>query len=310
MKQMMQQSNSRAMRLLAGACSLLLILTAAPTGVAQQAVPSQPLPNQRVASAPTAAAPATVSAAASAVAASPAAKPAGEEETATPATPGQEGIKIHGHWVLQVKNPDGSLGQKREFDNSLVPGGTNTGGDQVLAALISGNMSTGDPAIVFYTTIPSGTYDASSLCINNREAPSSNCYLFNTTQNQPFLSTAYASTQTGLSTALSLQPNVNWVLSGNYTVPSGLTTIALVQTILLGCVNSTAFTNTYPLTGNPTSRTSDLAAKSCIVGAAGLVTGSGDYPLLAAFTSTVVPGGPLTVTTGQVISVTVTISFS
>jgi len=34
-----------------------------------------------------------------------------------------EGIKVHGHWVLEIKNPDGSLASRHEFENSLVPGG-------------------------------------------------------------------------------------------------------------------------------------------------------------------------------------------
>ena len=34
-----------------------------------------------------------------------------------------EGIKVHGHWVLEIKNPDGSLAKRREFENSLAPTG-------------------------------------------------------------------------------------------------------------------------------------------------------------------------------------------
>lgn len=29
----------------------------------------------------------------------------------------QEGIKVHGHWTLEVRNPDGSLAEHREFEN-------------------------------------------------------------------------------------------------------------------------------------------------------------------------------------------------
>jgi hypothetical protein len=32
-----------------------------------------------------------------------------------------EGIKVHGHWTIEVRNPDGSLVTHREFENSLVP---------------------------------------------------------------------------------------------------------------------------------------------------------------------------------------------
>jgi hypothetical protein len=35
----------------------------------------------------------------------------------------REGIKVHGHWIIEVKNPDGTRAQYREFDNHLVTGG-------------------------------------------------------------------------------------------------------------------------------------------------------------------------------------------
>jgi hypothetical protein len=31
-----------------------------------------------------------------------------------------EGIKVHGHWVLEIRNPDGSLASRKEFENSLT----------------------------------------------------------------------------------------------------------------------------------------------------------------------------------------------
>jgi hypothetical protein len=35
----------------------------------------------------------------------------------------QEGIKVHGHWVIDVHNPDGTLVSHTEFENALKPGG-------------------------------------------------------------------------------------------------------------------------------------------------------------------------------------------
>jgi len=32
----------------------------------------------------------------------------------------QEGIKVHGHWTIEVRNPDGKLVTHREFENSLA----------------------------------------------------------------------------------------------------------------------------------------------------------------------------------------------
>ena len=58
---------------------------------------------------------------ASAAAAAPKPGPVGEEaETPAANDAAHQGIHVHGHWVLQVKNPDGTLGERREFENSLV----------------------------------------------------------------------------------------------------------------------------------------------------------------------------------------------
>jgi hypothetical protein len=34
-----------------------------------------------------------------------------------------EGIKVHGRWTIDVRNPDGSLASHHEFDNALISGG-------------------------------------------------------------------------------------------------------------------------------------------------------------------------------------------
>src|SRR5713226_6208411 len=36
----------------------------------------------------------------------------------------KEGIKVHGHWTIDVRNPDGTLVTHREFENSLAASGT------------------------------------------------------------------------------------------------------------------------------------------------------------------------------------------
>ena len=48
----------------------------------------------------------------------------GTESTEVAATPGSpsEGITVHGHWTIDVSNPDGSLAEHREFENALVSG--------------------------------------------------------------------------------------------------------------------------------------------------------------------------------------------
>ena len=39
----------------------------------------------------------------------------------------REGIKVHGHWTIVVKNPDGTVAQRREFDNDLAGDSARTG---------------------------------------------------------------------------------------------------------------------------------------------------------------------------------------
>jgi hypothetical protein len=59
--------------------------------------------------------------------------------------PGQEGITVHGHWTIEVRNPDGSLAERREFENAL-------NGDNILTALLSRNNSMGPWAITLRAT--------------------------------------------------------------------------------------------------------------------------------------------------------------
>ena len=44
----------------------------------------------------------------------------------------QEGIKVHGHWTIEVRGPDGRLVERRQFENALVPA---TGANSVASAL-------------------------------------------------------------------------------------------------------------------------------------------------------------------------------
>jgi hypothetical protein len=50
----------------------------------------------------------------------------------------REGIVVHGHWTLEVRNVDGSVGERREFENALMPEGVKT-----LAQLLARQRSVG-----------------------------------------------------------------------------------------------------------------------------------------------------------------------
>jgi hypothetical protein len=49
-----------------------------------------------------------------------------------------EGIQVHGHWTIDVKNPDGSLASHYEFENAFQSGGGGT-----LASVLAGLITPG-----------------------------------------------------------------------------------------------------------------------------------------------------------------------
>jgi hypothetical protein len=69
-----------------------------------------------------------------------AASPAQAEEQPHASKPGgpHETVKVHGHWVIDVRNPDGSLAQHHEFENALQKSAT-----QAIVALFLGNSVAG-----------------------------------------------------------------------------------------------------------------------------------------------------------------------
>ena len=61
----------------------------------------------------------------------------------------REGIMVHGHWTIDVREPDGRLVNHREFENALVA----TGGGQ-LQGILSRHLSTGPWAITLASGLP------------------------------------------------------------------------------------------------------------------------------------------------------------
>lgn len=50
----------------------------------------------------------------------------------------QEGIKVHGNWTIEVTNPDGTLAERREFENAL-----NSLGAKRMCQILARDYSTG-----------------------------------------------------------------------------------------------------------------------------------------------------------------------
>ncbi len=53
----------------------------------------------------------------------------------------EQGIKVHGHWVIEVRNPDGSLVATYEFRNSLTTSGRVTLADMLVRDRVPSNWS-------------------------------------------------------------------------------------------------------------------------------------------------------------------------
>jgi len=107
---------------------------------------------------------------------------------------------------------------------------------------------------------------------------------------------------------------VSFVLSGNYTVPAvftlPLTQIAAVETFIAGCYQHWEITD--PMAGGTFVLSSggiaDITPSACVAGA----TGAAGPEIIRVFplTYTNVPGGPVPVVAGQIVTVSVIISFS
>jgi hypothetical protein len=70
----------------------------------------------------------------------------------------REGIKVHGHWTIEVRNPDGTLSARHEFENALVDTGAVN-----LARLLSRANAPGMWGVSLYS--PAGTPNCMAIGI-------------------------------------------------------------------------------------------------------------------------------------------------
>ncbi len=167
----------------------------------------------------------------------PAPRQAENEELSAKAR--RHGIRIHGHWVIDVRNPDGKLVEHRDFENSLATVGGLPSGDQLVAGLLSGNLTAGDPGIGLVQGTPG--IDPSADCntnlpaqLGNNLSPNTTCFGLTTAASG--MTSYLANFTTGLTSTVTFSPAVKWVLSGNYArLPPTLTSISAVQTLVATC---------------------------------------------------------------------------
>jgi len=220
--------------------------------------------------------------------ATPVAKPVvqAEEEEAAPAPkkPGQEGIKVHGHWVMDLKDKDGKVIEHRDFQNSLDRNnGTNlliqlltgvvVGGNMEIDAIKTGTTGTFGGGGVDYSMFPAGTNVSSATCTTGTSGFSNSRYCFNnmttTIQHDPVDSAG------------------SMILHGQFTAAADVV-IDTVQTRNGGCFVTSG----------------DFGPAQCAAG-----TNLPQYAQsIYVFTGTGIT--PLTVLAGQTLAITVTISFS
>jgi hypothetical protein len=260
----MKQFEVRTMRLLMGACLFVIAPGLVTVGHAQQPVGS----------------------AASTRQVTPAVRPAlqataeeQQQDATKPAKPGNEGIKVHGRWVIDVKNPDGTLAQHRVFENSLQ----NSGGS-VLVGLVGGYWVPGDFGILLFPGTGPGICAATYGCAI---VQSSTTFL-----GSYVCSSAQYTCVVGLSKTVNVIIPDSLVLSGQLTAPQ-TGTIGGVATELGVCGDVNALSEDS--TNTPSSCTTLSPTGPGAVGA-------------FSFTSTF--PAPISVSAGQIVQVSVTITFS
>lgn len=195
-----------------------------------------------------------------------------------------EGIKVHGHWTIEVRNPDGKVVSHTEFENALnLP-------QAILANVLTGRTTVGTWEIVLGTN-------------NNTGGPcgSSGANLCTLAQSTSFLapvglancstdSGCFATLQVGFAPiALGATPNVVQ-LTGQATANAN-SQIGYVETDLYTCA-----TNGVGL--------STIDPNSCFTSGPKFSSASGMLTSAKIF-----PGSPVPVGPTQIISVTVQISF-
>ncbi len=194
------------------------------------------------------------------------------------------GLKMHGHWVIDVKNPDGTLVQHRDFQNAL------SGGAQgILIGLLAGYYTPSDYMIVLGPSSGAGPCVATFQFCGIAKSLSS-------VTAQAYCGAYYCGV--GLNTAYNFGTNFggpySMVLSGSIT-SNQTGAVGTVYTIYGMCGSSPQ----NPLT-NPTTPLT-VSTATC------QATPSSTWVGPLSGTSL---GTPISVVSGQIIQVTVTITFS
>jgi hypothetical protein len=195
-----------------------------------------------------------------------------------------QGIKLHGHWIIDVKNPDGKLVQHRDFQNSIL-----YDGQQYLTALMSGYAVAGTYAIYFANN---GATNTNAVCTAG-QFPYCAIVQSTTASLGPQFCSFYQCVG-GLTVTPTFGVGPTVKLAGNITAPNaGI--IAVVYTAPSGC-NAQGVTTVQP------TSVATITPAQCMVT-------TGGYSMGGTSTGTTL-ASPVSVVAGQIIQITVTLSFS
>jgi hypothetical protein len=243
------------------------------------------------------------------------------------AAPGgvRAGIQVHGHWTIVVRNPDGSVAAKREFENSLQFDGIT-----LLPILLSGQGVAGTWAVM-----AGGSDAAHSPCAGPQQnfpgnpagvpltlfgpcvsAPAPGCTYFATGSCQPTLSVSLVQIGETLETSPTVPtPYYALQLSGTAAITQPGNISAVGTTVTVCSAPNSAGSDYSPFSPSapysvPNLPEATASPALCSSGAAAVYLDNpfGLFPWY--FTATGVPNGPITVVNKQTVQVTVVISFS
>lgn len=187
-----------------------------------------------------------------------------EVNEAKPSGGPREGVKVHGHWTIDVRNPDGTLASHRDFENSLQSPGAKT-----LVGSLSRSSVTGLWAVQLQSST-GAPCNSTSVCLLSEPAEAS----FTTAD----------SFNLAVSAPTSGPNSGKLVLAGSVTVSASAVLINVATTVDVCAVGVDATACNFAKILTPT-------------------TGS---PF---FTSALITT-PVSVVPGQLVQVTVVISFS
>jgi hypothetical protein len=232
----------------------------------------------------------------------------GAGQTARDNRPGREGIKVHGYWVIDVRNADGSLAEHHEFENSLV-----TPGNNFLAEMLGGFLVPGGLVVEFNCGL-----SANGLCVLAPNTEEQNLLTTNGNCGSGS-SNKYNICFSGLDETLNAAKNAI-ILKGNFQAVVGFS-LTDVYTFLSYCSILSPQGQQVMIGAPGQAQNWNWSPYACYTAQAGVNPGGslyGKYTLTAlslpftsfSLTKSSNPAGPINVKAGQTIDFNVTLSFS